>query len=440
MKLSKNIYILIFVLAFLLRLILMPSSAHSDLFAINAFPDLIYTEHVSDILSYSKENVHSQGFSYYPPLTFYTIGAFQFIDHIFSDTFSPWMVQLRNLYIQGYKGQAPEIIKKIPNQMIFRDIFLAKMPYILFEIGSIIILFVFIKRKELDRKILILWLFNPVLIYGAYIFGQFDIIPTFFVLLGLMLVDKKPTLGIFTIGIAAALKNYSFLFIIPLAVIYGKNTIGRLKLIIVGFLPAFIFIIPTLINNPDQAVYGFVNKVLVNPKKPPTGWSLYSQILHYIAFGGLYTAVIGLSFTKLSKWRQSTGICLIIILTLLTLAPKTSFHYLFWAFPFIVLWFRTLKASAIVLTVQTVSFASYKILAPQLQAGLFAPLNPDYFYSLPTFNDIINQLLPYKIVTTIGFFVFFVFNFYLIFTIIQELLFKTGFNFVKKDQKWRTSR
>ena len=90
----------------------MPISAHSDLLAINAFPDLIYKEHVVDILSYSKENVHREGFSYYPPLTYFTIGLLQFPYHLFSDTFSPWMTQLRVGFINDIKGQAVDYIAR----------------------------------------------------------------------------------------------------------------------------------------------------------------------------------------------------------------------------------------------------------------------------------------------------------------------------------------
>lgn len=434
---QKYLYILLILFAVVIRLILMPISAHSDLFVINMFPSLLWRQNVVDILSYSKEHVNRVGFSYYPPLTYFTFGIFQFFYQPFSNTFFPWIDQLRTLYIGSFDGQAPDYIKQVSNPMIFRDIFLVKTPYLIFDMGCILILSKFIKRKIVNKKTIILWLFNPVLLYGAYTFGQFDIIPTFFILLGFLLISKNPSLGILSIGIAGAFKNYAFIFIIPLVIIYGNSLASKARLAIIAFIPTTIFIIPTLLNNPHEAVFAVFNRILLQSKRPLEGWALYSQILRYLALASSYFFVILLAFLNISKnkWRFSIGLCYISILLLLTIAPRTSFHYLFWAFPLTILWFRRIKTAALILIVQTISFASYKVLAPQLQAGLFAPINPDYFYSLPTVNNLVNQVVPYQIISSTGFFIFLFFNFFLIFMIIYELLFKAEIDFAKQDQK-----
>ncbi|MDO8487481.1 MAG: hypothetical protein Q7S45_04255 [Candidatus Curtissbacteria bacterium] len=405
----------------------MPFSAHSDFYVINMFPSLLWRENVVDILSYSRQEVNRPGFSYYPPLTYFTLSVFQFLYQPFSNTFIPWVDQLRSLYVGGFRGTEADYIKLVDNPFIFRDIFLGKTPYLIFDIGCVLALVAFIRRRYIDKKIVLLWLFNPVLLYGAYIFGQFDIIPAFFILLGFLLIDKNPSLGLFTVGIAGAFKNYSFVFIIPLAGIYGRSLKDKAKLALIGFVPSFIFATPTIINSPSDAVFAFFNGIILQSKRPLEGWPLYSQLLRYTALAFSYfsiTLLFSLTTIK-NKWRLSVGVCCIAILLVLTLVPRTSFHYLFWAFPLIILWFRGFKVCTSILLIQTISFASYKILAPQLQAGLFVPINPDYFHSLPTFNYLLGQIIPYRIISTAGFLIFLSLNLYLIARIIYEITFKS---------------
>jgi len=308
---------------------------------------------------------------------------------------------------------------------------------LLFDIGCIFILTKFIKNKYLSKWAVILWLFNPILIYDSYIFGQFDLIPAFFVLLGFLLLRKNSTLAILSIGIAAAYKNYALFFIPPLVIIHGDSWKERLKLLLISLAPTFIFALPTIFNQPSEAPYAVINKVLVSSKKPLAGWAFYSQILRYALLLASYFLVLSSSLTlKIkNKWILSIGLSYISLLLLLTLTTRTSFHYLFWLTPLTILWFRKIRTIIVVIGIQTLSFASYKTLASQLQMGLFAPINPDYFYSLPTINSLIDHIVPYRIISTLGFLIFLIFNLYLILRVIYELLFKLQVNYVKQDQK-----
>src|SRR3989338_2762742 len=123
----------------------MPISAHSDLFSINNYPPLLIRHNVWDIYSYIDKTKPSLFF--YPPLSYYLIGAFHYIGQLFSDTFLDWIDAQRTLYEQGLKGQAAEYIIVAPNPHIFRDLFLAKVPYLVFDILSLIILWQFVKKK-----------------------------------------------------------------------------------------------------------------------------------------------------------------------------------------------------------------------------------------------------------------------------------------------------
>lgn len=425
---KKYSFSFLIILAFTIRLVLMPISAHSDFYVINMFPSLFWRENVIDILSYSRQEVNRPGFSYYPPLTYFTFSVFQFLYQPFSDTFIPWVDQLRNLYVGGFRGTEADYIKFAPNQNLFKDIFIAKIPYLTFEVGCLLILIYFAKKRKINRKVIFLWLFNPLLIYDAYVFGQFDIIPAFFVLLAFLLLNKNPSLAMLLIGVAGAFKNYSYIFIFPVATIYGKSLLEKIKLALIGFIPTTVFTVPTFLTSPQDSVFAFFNGILLHSKRPLEGWPLYSQIIRYSTLAMLYGSIIILSSVVRikDKWRLSVGICYIVVLLVLTLVPRTSFHYLMWSIPLALLWFKDWKILAKVVLLQTITFASYKILAPQLQAGLFAPLNPDYFYNLPTFNEIFDRIIPYQIISAAGFFAFFFLNIYIVLRIISEFIFSAS--------------
>lgn len=416
------------VLAFTIRLILMPISTHSDLFFINAFPNLLASQGVFDVYSFIRDNIPSAPFSYYPPLTYFTFGLFQFIYQFFSTSFSPWMANLLDLYTTNFQGQAADFIRAAPNAHITRDLFLAKLPYLIFDLAAVWVLLRFIKKRFLSKTAIIIWLFNPASLYAVYMVGQFELIPAFFVLLGFLLLTKNTNLGVLMLGIAAAYKNYAFLFILPTVLIYGHTWRQRTRLLAISLAPYLIFLIPTFATNAKEAIFSLVPKVYLGYRKPLEGWPLYSQIIKYILLTFSLMATLALSSTlKLKdKWHASVGISLAMVLLVFALAPRISFHYLLWTTPLVVLWFKRSKVTTAIIAVQAMTLASYKLLANHLQAGLFAPISPDYAASIVPINQLIDKIIPYWLISGFGFFVFFFLNLYLAAKIFYNLIFQTS--------------
>ncbi len=82
-----------------------------------------------------------------------------------------------------------------------------KLPPNLFDMATAFLIFAFV-RKRLDFKMALLatalYAFNPAVIFNAAVWGQFDAIYTFFLVLSLMLaLASKPELSAvtFTLGI-----------------------------------------------------------------------------------------------------------------------------------------------------------------------------------------------------------------------------------------------
>lgn len=422
---KKNSIIILVVISTFIKLLIMPISAHFDLLAVQIFPPLLLKQGVIDIFSYLDSfSLHY----FYPPLSYYLFAFFQFFLQFGSVSYLVWMDNLRLSYLNGLEGQAVDYFKSVRNPYLLKDIFVTKIPLLVFDIASMILIFKMIKNNMLKKQSIILWVINPVIFYVTYMFGQFDIIVIFFILWGFYLIKNHTNLGMLALGVAGALKSYPFIIVLPLALIYGKDVKEKLKLMIIAFTPFVISIIPTLTNSPQLMLFTFFPKNMFHYRQPLEGWEKYSQLIKYGSLALSYSLILLLSSViKLKdKWRTSIGISLIVILLALILAGRTHFHYLIWEMPLIILWFRNnLKLLTIIILTQTISFASYKLLASQLQLGLFAPIDPDYFSTLPTINSLINEVLPYRIISTLGFLVFTFVNLYLILTILFNLIFKS---------------
>jgi hypothetical protein len=60
---------------------------------------------------------------------------------------------------------------------------LLKLPYLLFDLMTAILLLWLIRNPQTAVRAFKIWLFNPVVLYVTYVFGQFDIVAVFFMVL-----------------------------------------------------------------------------------------------------------------------------------------------------------------------------------------------------------------------------------------------------------------
>ncbi len=416
-------------LAILIRLILMPISVHPDLFFINMFPNLFYSQKVLEIFSFINDNFQNTRLSYYTPLTYYTFVLFQYPYHLISNSFSTWMTDLYQFYINRTQiAYTKDYLEQITNTFLFRDLLLAKIPYLLFEVGSLVLLFKFVKSKYLKPTTIITWLFAPIIIYSTYMHGQYDIIPAFFVLLGFYLLRKNPYTSLIAFGVAAAFKNYAILFVLIASIIYGKSVKEKLKMLIAGFLPYLISLLPVLISDPKLSIYSLFPKPYFQTSESLLGWPLVSRYLHLIVLGIslFFTFFIAAIIKTKDKWQTTLSASLVAITLVITLAPLVVFHYLLWVFPLTVLWLKKAKTIYLFTTLQTLFAASFMLLANRVQLGLFAPLNNQYFSSIPAFNQIIDRVIPYAIFSTLGYFAFVLINLALCAVVLNNVLFKSS--------------
>lgn len=229
-----------------LRLVLAGVTVHPDLLSISAGDFLLSQKGVLNIYEYLDRlpageklvEVYGRTFFTYPPLAYFTLGFFKLLlSPFFSDS----------LYTRLLGG-----IAAFSSLGFNKDLLLLKLPYLLFDLLTAFLLFkIFEKDKRKAWLAFFLWLFNPLSFYTSFMVGQFDIIPTFFVVLSLYLVLKnKNSLAALSLGLGVSLKMFPLFFLPILALIFGKSIWQKLKLGLIGILPYLVTIAPFL-NSPS---------------------------------------------------------------------------------------------------------------------------------------------------------------------------------------------
>jgi Gpi18-like mannosyltransferase len=134
--------------------------------------------------------------------------------------------------------------------------YVMKLPPNLFDMATAFLIFVFV-RKRLDFNMALLatalYAFNPAVLFNAAIWGQFDAIYSFFLVLSLMLaLASKPELSAvtFTLGLLTKPQGIALLLLIAF-LLFKKNGWRRLiTSILAGAATIFAVIIPFEWSNP----------------------------------------------------------------------------------------------------------------------------------------------------------------------------------------------
>lgn len=193
------------IIGLVLRLFLMGWTLHPDIRGHNLAAYLIAQKHevftFYDHMRLLPRNdplvilYHDDIFAY-PPLAYLTHALFNFF--------------LYPLYPQSlFQTLIIDIGKTAHAPQLPWLLFLLKFPYLIADILGF-----FVWRKLLDpkHKLLgsLLWIFNPVTLYSAYMLSQFDI----YIVLFLLLALAYPKAGAFFIAVAASYKPFP-LFLLP---------------------------------------------------------------------------------------------------------------------------------------------------------------------------------------------------------------------------------
>lgn len=313
----------LFILAVLIRLLIMPFYFHPDIKTYNwqasflkkgVFNVYTYLIQNKELLPFKEEFV-------YFPLTYFFLGTYQIVaTPVLGSNFQSWL--------SDASTQAAERIG------VFRYLFILKIPYLILDLIIPFLLIRFFKDVKQKRDVFIFWLFNPATIAIIYIFSNIDIIPVTLSLISLLLFRNKRILfsGL-VLGLAAGFKAYPLLFL-PFFLLFENKFTELVRMLVVSIGVLIVIIAPFWST-------AFLNSALI------------SGLTTRIAFPGialgfgesLMVGVITLSALFLlgltESEKRKDGIWLYLLLVLLLLFSSIHYHiqWLLWIMPFLAIFY-----------------------------------------------------------------------------------------------------
>jgi Gpi18-like mannosyltransferase len=381
-KITKSWYFKIGLVALLLRLILMPIASHPDIWSLNSARYFFVEKgewNVYDYLaSLPADHVWSknygQNYFTYPPLSYFTSSFFSFfLKPFYQPEITPWVMKnYPNIY-----GSAS----------ISRHLFLFKLPYLFFDFGIAYLLCKLFSKEKEKKAAFALWLFNPASLYSAYLVGQFELQPLFFVVLSLFLAKKeKPTWAAVALGVGGAYKMFPLFFLPILAFSLGKTLLAKTRLFIYGLLPFVLSVLPFLGSPFFRQLVLFSNQSqkFLHMSLPLSG----AEAIYLFIF--LWGLVFFISYYQ----RQKKHLWLYFLSIMLIFFSLTHYHpqWFVWLTPLLVIQLVKTKFKLSFLTV--FMFFSWLVITlcfeSSLNYGLFVPLNPT-LWEAPSLSLTINR-------------------------------------------------
>lgn len=370
----------ILILGIVLRLIISASTFHPDIRLLNIGGQIISSGNIINLYDFLSQlpkdhflkKAYPADLLIYPPAIFFFHGFFNLF-------FGPL---IDSAIVNNFLVDYP---KALGNMALNLHLLFLKLPYLIFDLPAAYFLSQLFDSKRLKLFAFSFWIFNPVNLYATYLMGQFDIIPTSFVIFALYAVKKQITIFKLTplqvaaiaLGLGAVFKIYPFYLLIPLAALDSRWG-GRVKILFLGLFPYFLSIFPYLFSS------GFHSSALLAGH---TLKSFYAQIgisggesiiLFLASLIFFYVLFLHENLDKQFIW-QHFFIILLLFLTFTHYHPQ----WFLWLTPFLIIDLIKSEFKHIVLTLLSlISFAGLLFFfEPSLTVGLFSPIWPNLYLS-----------------------------------------------------------
>lgn len=358
------------IIGVVLRLLLAAISVHPHAHDLNFSAYLFSYNGIFNIYDYLANlpdnnpfvNLYGRGVFTYPPLAYFTLGLLMLITKpLFDPSFMNFFV---NNPLSNILGQ-PEL---------FGHLLLLKLPYLFFDLSIAFLLMRLFNQKGEKKKALLLWLFNPVSLYTSFIVSQFDVIPVFFVVLGLLFAFKgRKEMALVSLSLGGGYKLFPLLLVPIFVLILGKTNLERIKLLAWGIVPYILTILPFL---PSPA---FRQNVLLSNQSQ----KMLFMGLPVSGAEVLYIFVVLLIVLWFWLYYHRVGtekIWIYVLITFLLYFSVTHYHpqWFLWVTPFLVLelvfnnFKRLFLVGLLVLSWLTLTL----FFEPSLSYGAFSPLWP----------------------------------------------------------------
>ncbi len=377
-----------------IRLLLMPFTMHGqDLVFTNYFPMMFVKEGIWDPYGFISTNFPDFSSTYYGPVLFFIISAANFIFVKLLNCVS--LIKMLGLSIGMMVKSCTTVdyVQAFSNLDLFKNLFLMKSPYLIFDflIGGILL------KLAISGKLALaaykLWMLNFVVFQAVYAVGGTYVITTFFIIAALYAACKKrPYLAVVFLSLGGSAKLFPYLLVLPTCLLLGDDWKKRFSLLLTAGIVTILTYLPFYLSS-GGAVFGFFMS---------SGNVQYSGMARWILLGvfiALYSFV-SINATKDSKTHDPEKRLLYyftVIMFLIYVTSPPRFRYFVFVSPLLALIIPQHKKFGI-FTLSIILMLAFQWLTERdSQLGLFAPLNPA-FLNLPTIQEIIGRFVNIEIV------------------------------------------
>lgn len=264
-----------------------------------------------------------------------------------------------------------------------RYLFFLKFPYLLIDLLTIPILIKFFKKNSDRILAVLLWAFNPLILYSVFIWGRYDVVAILFLFLSLYYYkEKKDILATIFFGLTISIR-LNFLLLLPIFVIYRSKSVKDyiVKLIISA--------VPLLVLNKLIMFLGGSNFANTSKDIDFGQYLLWGKIGSDFSAISLFLIAYALILFFVIKLKNRMQFYDLLYYSMLIFIAYFSFsyfnpHYLVWISPFFLL-LATIKRKLIWIIL--LSILLYFVFIEShfgsiATWGLFSPINSDFFDSI----------------------------------------------------------
>ncbi len=372
----------IWVAGILIRLLLMPFSVHTDLYS-------IYSR------SYGAVSTgHLFGFSSQIVIQLIHDAWFLIIQPFLPHDSSIWSPTAG---VIGVGIQPSDFARFLDYSHLARALFLMKLPYLVADLATGWVLTQFV-APVWRRRVLALWLLNPIVIFVSAVFGRHDSISVLLVMLSTLLALRgRRYWGMVLLGVGATARFFPA-FLVPFFVVSFRRTRRELVLLAGGLIGFWLLIeigmLATTGTSPTLTLlnrYPHIEYLFDMSFAPGVGGTLFLFPFGY--------AMLFLWF--IDRGRQTPQDYIpIAAATMLLLFALTHFHpqYSIWIVPFLVLVIYQDNRLIAYHAIQIVLLALFTMQFGRTATwDLFLPIAGGSVQRLPDPMNIVGAFLPVNI-------------------------------------------
>jgi|TARA_B100001964_G_scaffold190087_1_gene211988 hypothetical protein len=362
-----------FLISLLLRIIVMPFTMHGDLIFIYKSPHL---------MSHGEWDVYGilaeKNSVYYPPFSLIFFATVQLIFRLFFPGFEQFTHSLGLLGKKALYG----------SEHLYLSLFLMKLPYLVFDCLIILTCWKMLSNNKSKLLFMVFWAINPVVIYGPYMFGQFDLIASFFVVLACYFSLKEGKGHFATLSLAAGclFKIYPIAFLPLVLCISSKNFKDFVRLLIYGAFPV-LFFYGFFYSISGEAVLGVFKTQSHNIEIIDSLGVVVLRFFQGIVYALVCCHIFMIGRSKLDYPLLSQYFVIIYFAIYWGLSVSSTHRYLF-LIPFLIYFVhnRPEWKKPFYFLLAVIFLGGLRGRASFL--GIFAPINPEFFLSFPSVKDI----------------------------------------------------